>query len=123
MSQADLTAAMSEVQGVLNASVIARERVRLLACDAAATTARRVRSLADVDLTGGGGTDMRVGIEAAEAAKPAPDVTIVLTDGDTPWPQHPTRARLICAVIRDHAPNGTPEWATTVHVPPTRQEA
>lgn len=122
MSSADLTAAMSEVKGVLTASGIARDKVTLLACDAAATTPRRVRSLQDVDLTGGGGTDMRVGIAAAEAARPAPHVVIVLTDGGTPWPEHPSRSRLVCAVISQGEPTNTPSWATTVHVPPARGE-
>lgn len=120
MSTADLTAAMSEVNGVLTASGVARERVTLLACDAAATTPRRVRSIHDVDLSGGGGTDMRVGIAAAESARPTPHVVIVLTDGGTPWPEHPTRAKLVCAVISETEPTGTPVWATTVHVPPAR---
>lgn len=123
MSQEDLTAAMGEVQGVLTASGVARDRVTLLACDAAATTPRRVRSLSDVDLTGGGGTDMRIGITAAESARPAPHVVVVLTDGDTPWPSEPTRARLVCAVIRDSEPRNTPAWATTVHVPPAAKGA
>jgi predicted metal-dependent peptidase len=118
MSQADLDAAMGEVHGVLRSSGVAREHVRLLSCDAAATTAQRVRSATSVRLTGGGGTDMRIGIAAAEAATPAPHVVIVLTDGDTPWPDTPTRARLVCAVISHRAPHGTPEWATTVHIPP-----
>lgn len=118
MSQGDLDAAMSEVHGVLRSSGVAREHVRLLSCDAAATTAQRVRSATSVNLTGGGGTDMRIGIAAAEASAPAPHVVIVLTDGDTPWPDTPTRARLVCAVISQRAPHGTPEWATTVHIPP-----
>jgi len=118
MSQADLDAAMGEVHGVLRSSGVAREHVRLLSCDAAATTAQRVRSATSVRLSGGGGTDMRIGIAAAEAATPAPHVVIVLTDGDTPWPEAPTRARLVCAVISNRDPHGTPQWATTVHIPP-----
>ena len=118
MSQADLDAAMSEVSGVLRSSGVARERVRLLSCDAAATTAQRVRSATSVRLSGGGGTDMRVGIAAAEQAVPAPHVVIVLTDGDTPWPDTPTRGRLVCAVISHRAPHGTPSWASTVHITP-----
>ena len=118
MSQADLDAAMGEVHGVLHAGGVAREHIRLLSCDAAATTAQRVRSATSVRLTGGGGTDMRIGIAAAEASRPEPHVVIVLTDGDTPWPETPTRARLVCAVIAHRPPHGTPEWATTVHVPP-----
>ena len=61
---------------------------------------------------------MRVGIAAAEAARPAPHVVIVLTDGDTPWPDAPTRAALVCGVISTRPPHGIPPWATTVHIPP-----
>lgn len=118
MGQADLDAAMSEVHGVLRSSGVARDRVRLYSCDAAATTAQRVRSATTVRLSGGGGTDMRVGIAAAEADRPQPHVVIVLTDGDTPWPDAPTRARLVCGVISDRPPVGTPPWATTVHITP-----
>lgn len=120
MSQGDLDAAMGEVTGVLRSSGVAREHVRLLSCDAAATTAQRVRSAGSVTLAGGGGTDMRVGISAAEQARPAPHVIVVLTDGDTPWPETPTRARLVCAVISARQPHGTPDWASTVHVPPRK---
>lgn len=118
MSKADLDAAMGEVQGVLAASGIARDQVRLVSCDAAAGTTARVRRIGDVTLTGGGGTDMRVGIAAAEAIRPRPHVVIVLTDGYTPWPEAPGRSRLICGVIRDSEPTDTPEWAITVHIPP-----
>ena len=118
MSPTDLDAAMSEVHGVLASGGIARHQVRLVSCDAAATKAQRVHTAGAVELSGGGGTDMRVGIAAAEASKPAPHVVIVLTDGDTPWPQHPTRARLVCGVISPHPPHDTPPWATTVHIPP-----
>ena len=117
MGQADLDAAMGEISGVLRASTVARDGVRLISCDAAAAHSVPVRTLAGVRLVGGGGTDMRVGIAAAEADRPAPDVVIVLTDGLTPWPDQPGRARLICAVITARAPSGTPPWATTVHIP------
>jgi predicted metal-dependent peptidase len=118
MEQGDLDAAMSEVHGVLRSCGVARELVRLLSCDAAATTAQRVRSAGWVRLVGGGGTDMRIGITAAEAARPAPHVVVVLTDGDTPWPALPTRASLVCGVISTSPPRDTPPWATTVHIPP-----
>ena len=88
---------------MLRAGGVARERVRILSCDAASTSAQAVRSVADVQLVGGGGTDMRVGIDAGNAARPAPHVVIVLTDGDTPWPDRPSRAHLVCAVIGNDA--------------------
>lgn len=118
MGQGDLDAAMGEVAGVLASSGIARDQVRLVSCDAEAGTTTRVRRVGAVELTGGGGTDMRVGIAAAEAIRPTPHVVVVLTDGYTPWPDQPGRSRLICGVIRPEAPSGTPEWATTVHIPP-----
>lgn len=116
MSQADLDAALSEVGGVLAASGVSRDRVMLLCCDAAASRPRRVRSVRDVRLTGGGGTDMPAGIDAAQATRPAPNVIIVLTDGETPWPERRGRAALICAIISRQPPAGTPEWAATVHI-------
>ena len=117
MSADDLAAALSEVDGVLRSSGVARDQVRVLSCDAASGKPARVRSVSDVCLTGGGGTDMRIGIAAAAKARPAPDVIIVLSDGDTPWPDQPGQARLVCAIISPQPPAGTPEWAVTVHVP------
>lgn len=117
MSQDDLTAALSEIGGVLRSSGVARDQIRVLSCDAASGTPARVRSVSDIRLTGGGGTDMCIGITAATRARPAPDVIIVLTDGDTPWPDRPGKARLVCAIISPRPPHGTPEWAITVHVP------
>lgn len=116
MGAADLDAAMREVGGVLRSSGVARERVRILACDAESAVPQRVRSVAEIRLVGGGGTDMRVGIAAAEATRPVPHVVIVLTDGDTPWPSAPSRSSLVCAVIGNRSAV-TPEWATTAHIP------
>ena len=47
MSTADLDAAMSEVQGVLRSGGVARDRVRVVSCDAATTTARTARHRLD----------------------------------------------------------------------------
>ena len=60
--------------------VTAGVKVRVLCCDAAATAPRPVRSISDVTLTGGGGTDLRVGIDAALAARPAANVIVAFTD-------------------------------------------
>jgi len=58
---------------------------------------------------GGGGTDMRVAFGAVLAARP--DVIIVITDGETPWPDIPQRP----TVIATTGAKG-PAWAHTVHV-------
>jgi len=117
MGQSELDAAMAEVKGVITAAGIGTQRLMVLACDAAVGATSRVRRVEDVQLVGGGGTDMRVGITAAEASRPRPDVIVVFTDGYTPWPDRPTRARLVVAIIgfqssTEHAP----DWATTVRV-------
>jgi predicted metal-dependent peptidase len=118
MGQAELDAALAEVQGVIRAAGIGSQQVCVLACDAAVGSTSRVRRVEEVRLVGGGGTDMRVGIAAAEASWPHPDVVVVLTDGCTPWPETPTRARLVVAIIGEPAAaEQTPPWATTVLVP------
>ena len=97
MGQAELNAALAEVRGVIRAAGIGTQRLVVLACDAAVGPTSRVRRVEDVQLVGGGGTDMRVGIAAAGASRPHPDVVVVFTDGITPWPDRPTRARLVVA--------------------------
>lgn len=108
MTPDDLAAALREVTGVIKA---VGGSVQVIACDADAAAAHHVRSARDVRLVGGGGTDMRVGIAAAEQLRPAPDVIVVLTDGDTPWPDTPTRTRLVCVVTRERGLARIPTWA------------
>jgi predicted metal-dependent peptidase len=116
MSDDLLAMALAEVEGLLRALGLAR-RLRVLACDAAAGPARRVTSARQVELTGGGGTDMGAGIAAAYALRPRPAVTVVLTDGYTPWPSVPPKGmRVVAGLLGDDAPVA-PEWARSVRVP------
>jgi hypothetical protein len=69
-----------------------------------------------VVLAGGGGTDMRVGIEAALRGPETPHVVVVLTDGGTPWPDAPlSTTRVIAALIGTNPPL-PPAWIETVRV-------
>jgi predicted metal-dependent peptidase len=124
MSEAALRAALSETNGVLRASGIGREGVTVMTCDAATGTPQRVSRADKITLTGGGGTDMCVGIEAAMALHPAPQVVICATDGLTNWPDKPLRnAKLICLIIGNpDAAQNTPKWAVTVNVPNDARE-
>src|SRR5258708_38065280 len=113
--QAELDAALAEVKGVISAAGVGTQRLSVLACDAAVGATSRVRRVEDVQLVGGGGTDMHVGIAAAEASRPHPDVIVVFTDGYTPCPDRPTRARLVVAIIGSQATSEhAPDWATTM---------
>jgi predicted metal-dependent peptidase len=115
MSDDDLAAALGEVTGVLRGVGVRANRVAVLACDAAVTVTRRVASAAEVELVGGGGTDMRVGIAAALALPRRPDVVVVLTDGGTPWPDEPSGARIIAGLI-GAAPPEPPPWVEAVRI-------
>jgi len=113
MEKHDLTAAMSEVAGVLRA---AGSGVTLFSCDSVASKAQRIFNIGAARLVGGGGTDMGAGLEAAAALRPRPDVTIVLTDCYTPWPnEKPCCGRVIIgSVARSRYP--TPHWARLIMI-------
>jgi predicted metal-dependent peptidase len=112
-----LAMVLAEVEGLLRALGLARQ-VRVLACDTAVAPAQRVSSARQVQLVGGGGTDMGAGIGAAAALRPRPAVTVVLTDGYTPWPaQAPKGMRIVVGLLGDQAPDA-PSWARAVRVKP-----
>ncbi len=115
MTEALLAAALAEVEGLLRALGLARQ-VRVLACDTAVAPAQRVTSARQVQLVGGGGTDMGAGIAAAVALRPRPAVTVVLTDGYTPWPvAAPKGTRVVVGLLGPGAP-AAPSWARAVRV-------
>ena len=71
-----------------------------------------------MQLIGGGGTDMGAGIAAAAALRPRPAVTVVLTDGFTPWPPGPPKGmRVVIGLLGEQAPTA-PSWARAVRVEP-----
>jgi predicted metal-dependent peptidase len=116
MTEELLAAALAEVEGLLRAVGLYRQ-LRVLACDTAVGPARRVSSARQVELVGGGGTDMGAGIAAAGLLRPRPAITVVLTDGFTPWPDEPPRAmRVVVGLLGDEAPEA-PGWARAVRVP------
>ncbi|SBT40181.1 vWA domain-containing protein [Micromonospora auratinigra] len=114
MSDALLAAALAEVSGVLRAVGVGGNRVTVLSCDAAVHVVRAVHTVGQVELAGGGGTDMRVGIEAALSHRP--HIVVVLTDGHTPWPATPLESvRVVAGLIGAHAPT-PPDWIAAVHI-------
>jgi predicted metal-dependent peptidase len=116
MSDELLAMALAEVEGLLRSLGVIRQ-LRVLACDAAAGPAQRVSSARQVELVGGGGTDMGAGITAAAALRPRPAITVVLTDGFTPWPAQPPKGmRVLIALLGDRSPDA-PGWARAVRVP------
>ena len=121
MGDDDLRAVLGEVSGVLRAVGIGRNRVAVLACDADVHAVRRVSTVGEVVLEGGGGTDMRVGIERALQVPERPHIVIVLTDGYTPWPDTPLgRTRVVAGLVGAAAPE-PPPWIETIRIPDLAQ--
>jgi predicted metal-dependent peptidase len=111
MSDAQIARAMAETADVLRAVGAAAP---VIVCDAAVHVARRVHDVRQVHVVGGGGTDMRVAIDAACKLRPRPSVIVCLTDGYTPWPDHaPAGVRVVVGIIGS---GQAPNWARAVKV-------
>jgi len=112
-----LERALGEVDGAIAALGISGASVTVFSVDAAVQTVNRVRKAKDAQLVGAGGTDLRIGLGAADAQRPRPDVVIIFTDGDTPWPetQLPNVAVVAALLGRNsaHLPP-TPSWVMRV---------
>lgn len=112
-----LARALGEVDAVIAAVGIAGTGVTVYSVDAAVHATENVRSAADAKLIGAGGTDLRIGLAAVADERPRPDVVVVLTDGDTPWPENPPPGSVVIVVLLgrpDTAFPPTPDWAVRV---------
>jgi len=117
VSDAALSAALGEVASVLK-QCGQKDGVTAIVCDAAVDFAKRVYRADQIQVSGRGGTDMRVGINHALSMRPKPHVIIVLTDGDTPWPDTPIPGVRLIACILGQARGlaGVPEFIKGIHV-------
>lgn len=129
MGEADLRAAAAEVHGVSKQLGIRGTDLMMVQVDAAVAAIEPVFDMRRVRVKGGGGTDMRVGLRAVTGMRNRPDVCVIATDCDTPWPTEPVPGlRVVVAAIghdnidaarkRHHIP----DWMTVVAVP-TRKRA
>lgn len=111
-----LAQALGEIDGILASQGINDGSVTVLATDADVHDVGRVRHARDTPLGGGGGTDMTIGIDTAIRLRPRPQLIIVVTDGDTPWPAAPPPIPVIAALVGRSRPAlpDTPPWATRV---------
>ncbi|MDQ1446556.1 MAG: hypothetical protein QOI20_3020 [Acidimicrobiaceae bacterium] len=122
MDDAMLAGVLSEVDGILRAVGVRGNGVRVLSCDATVGAAQRVTSARQVQLVGGGGTDMGVGIAAAAANRPRPSVIVVVTDGLTPWPAAAPRGITVVVALLGAGGPPPPSWARCVRVDVAHRE-
>jgi len=96
-----------EALGVVEAVKLVSPKAALYSCDTAAREVKRRKFI------GGGGTDMRVGIEGLQKKA---DVIVVVTDGETPWPEKEPPAAIVVALVRDSEWSKPPRYAKVVRV-------
>jgi predicted metal-dependent peptidase len=97
---------MGEMRGILSNLTLGAWVVPF---DAAVHSPRKVTNVNKIKIEGRGGTDARVAFKYVdENIKPLPTIVVVLTDGDTPWPERP-RYQTIVALSKEC--EGVPEWA------------
>ncbi len=108
-----LQQALSEVIGI--AKIVGVLNVAW--CDAAANIQHNVRKFSDLRPTGGGGTNMGIGIAAFDTitGQYKPDLIVTVTDGDTPWPAAPPKVPHVAVIIGNSHPG--PKWGTVIHAP------
>jgi len=117
MSPDALEQALSEISNVIQ-SFGRKHGVTLLSVDNAVNSVNKVFSADKVQLFGGGGTNMSLGIQTAVELNPKPHIIIVLTDGYTDWPPAPP-IKTIIGLITDteNTEPETPDWAKTIVIP------
>lgn len=109
--------ALAELDRILETLQMGENGLQVFTVDTAAYEMSRVRRAVDVDLLGGGGTDMTVGIAAAAMQRPRPELVVVFTDGYTPWPAAPVPGMTVLAALigpDHHSLPTTPDWIVRV---------
>jgi predicted metal-dependent peptidase len=113
MDQRDLGLSLGLIGKVLNGFRI-RDGLRVLCGDESVASVGKVFSPKQVELAGGGGTDMRPLIFEAAKAKPQPGVIVVCTDGYTPWPSDPVGVPVVACITRESTMKAVPPWMEAV---------
>lgn len=111
-----LESALSEAEGILKLNKV---KGYFLDCDANVYgKAQDVKSVRGARVSGGGGTNMRVGVLAAKKQKVKPDIIVLLTDGDTPWPsaEEVKGTTIITGIVHESGTNGCPPWMNPIHI-------
>lgn len=126
VSDAELGGALLEVAAISRAVGGRRDLVSVISCDAAAGVTVPLCRAENLELIGGGGTDLRSGFARALRSRPRPDVIVALTDGQTPWPSAQPSCRTVVGLFPrprtvneknpDYIPDAPPAWARVVHI-------
>ena len=117
MEESDLALALGVIGNALR-SLPDPRGLRVLAGDTAVACAKNVFRPEQVELAGGGGTDMAALIVAAAEERPAPKAILVVTDGYTGWPREPVGPRVVACLTQARTAGRVPKWIDTVVLNP-----
>ena len=110
----------SEIAAISRRVGVRGDRVVVLDVDAelhAVRAYRNPRSI--VEALGRGGTDMVLGIAEASRLRPRPQVVVVITDRETPWPTQRAGSPVVACLVgagADERSAEVPPWIRTVVV-------
>jgi len=109
MTDTQMARAVSELAGLTRQLGYGADVV-VMCCDAAVHSVKQAFTGTPVELYGGGGTDLRVGLRAFIERKVAPvDLLVVVSDCRTPWPKERPPFPVITIRVGDGA---LPPWGT-----------
>ncbi|HET9268186.1 MAG TPA: VWA-like domain-containing protein, partial [Vicinamibacterales bacterium] len=109
MDNTQLARALAELGGLMRQLGYGADVV-VSCCDAAVHSVKKVFTAAQVELFGGGGTDMVAGLQSFVERTAAPiDVLIIVTDCLTPWPEAAPPFPVVTIRVGEGTP---PPWGT-----------
>jgi predicted metal-dependent peptidase len=109
MQEAQLARAVAELGGLTRQLGYGSEVV-VACCDAAVHDVKKVFTAAQIELFGGGGTDMGAGLRwFAERTADRIDLLVLVSDCHTPWPPDAPPFPVVTIRVGDGAP---PPWGT-----------
>ena len=113
IEQSDLALALGVIGNALR-SLPDPRGLRVLAGDTAVACAKNVFRPEQIELNGGGGTDMAAMIVAACEERPSPKAILVVTDGYTGWPPKPVGPRVVACLTQAGTAEDVPKWIDAV---------
>jgi predicted metal-dependent peptidase len=109
MGDSQLARAVSELGGLTRQLGYGAD-VTVVSCDAAVHSVKRAFSASQIELYGGGGTDIGAGLRVFTEGRLAPiDLLVIVSDCRTPWPAKAPPFPVVTIRVGDGAP---PPWGT-----------
>lgn len=122
MLKDDIIAAISEIVGISRQVGVRGANLKLIQVETEVCRIESISNVRNIQIVGGGGTDLRAGFSALAEVRPKPDLLVVLTDGYTPWPETWSGCRVVVGLIGSSIPtniiDSVPSWASVIEINP-----